>query len=204
MTLEDILIRSISGYVFVVPGLLLYDMYLKKSGKKQTSHRFATTFIFCYYLIGILTMTGIGRIKPFAPTIVLIPFADMIKGPVDTVLNVILFLPLGFFIPLLYREYERVGRTVSAGFFLSLAIELVQMFGRGTTDINDLISNTVGTCLGHFFYRLFSGAICKRTSEKFQSDKINGTIEMLLFTAYTFTIMITVQPWIIRSLFRLG
>lgn len=96
MSITDILIRSISGYVFIVPGLLLYFICLKKTNKNQMPLHIATAFVFCYYLIGVLTMTGIGKLKVFEPTIVLIPFRDMISGPIDTILNVILFAPLGF------------------------------------------------------------------------------------------------------------
>ena len=36
-----------------------------------------------------------------------------------------------------------------------------QMFGRGATDINDLITNTVGACLGFFIYQLLSKLVSK-------------------------------------------
>ena len=36
MPITDVLIRSLSGYIFVIPGILLYFLYLRKSGKKQT------------------------------------------------------------------------------------------------------------------------------------------------------------------------
>ena len=204
MPITDILIRSISGYVCIVPGLLLYFMYLKKLGKNQTFHHIVMAFIFCYYLIGILTMTGIGKIKPFAPTIVLIPFVDMINGPIDTILNVFLFLPFGFFISLLYKKYNRISRIALLGFVFSLAIELVQMFGRGATDINDLITNTAGACFGYFIYRVLSKVTPKEFCEKFQSSKINDEIEICFFGVYSFSIMITIQPYIISSLFQLG
>ena len=97
MPITEILIRSISGYVFTIPGLLLYFIYLKKLKKKQTIPHIVTAFVFCYYLIGVLTMTGINSFEEFSPRIVFIPFIDMVKGPVDTILNVVLFLPLGFF-----------------------------------------------------------------------------------------------------------
>jgi hypothetical protein len=34
MAITDILIRSISGYIFIVPGLILYFGYLIKNSKK--------------------------------------------------------------------------------------------------------------------------------------------------------------------------
>ena len=204
MLIIDILIRSISGYIFIVPGLLLYFMYLKKSAKMQTPYHIVTAFIFCYYLIGILTMTGINSLKAFSPRIVLIPFVDMIRGPIDTILNVVLFLPLGFFIPLLYKKYNCIGRIALTGFLLSLSIELIQMFGMGATDINDLITNTVGACLGYFIYKLLSKATRKELCEKFHAKKINDDIEVLFFVIYSLAIMVTIQPLIIHILFNLA
>ena len=136
MSITDILIRSISGYVFIVPGLLLYFICLKKTNKNQMPLHIATAFVFCYYLIGVLTMTGIGKLKVFEPTIVLIPFRDMISGPIDTILNVILFAPLGFFLPLLYKKYSHISTVALTGFLFSLSIEIVQMFGRGATAVS--------------------------------------------------------------------
>lgn len=204
MSITDILIRSISGYIFVVPGASLYFWCLKKSEKKQTPIHIATVFVFCYYLIGILTMTGIGKLKSFSPRIVLIPFLEMISGPIDTILNIILFFPLGFFLPLLYKKYNRIGSVALTGFLFSLSIELIQMFGRGMTDINDLITNTVGTSLGYFIYTLLSKLTRKESHMIFQANNINDGIEVLLFIAYSLVIMVTIQPLVISSLFRLG
>ena len=86
MSITDILIRSISGYVFVLPGVLLYFGYLMRR-KKQTLVHFVASIVFCYYLIGIFTMVGIHAFKAFSPRLVLVPFVDMISGPVDTTLN---------------------------------------------------------------------------------------------------------------------
>ena len=60
LPISDILIRSISGYVFIVPILILYFLYLKKVEKKQKFLHISVVFMFCYYLFGILTVTGIG------------------------------------------------------------------------------------------------------------------------------------------------
>lgn len=78
------------------------------------------------------------------------------------------------------------------------------MFGRGATDINDLITNTVGTCIGYGIYTLLSKLAGQRSRPKFQAEKINATAEVLLFTAYAFLIMITLQPLVIHEFFRLG
>ena len=144
MPIQQIIIRSLSGYLFVIPMLIFYWIALFRSGNKQSLLRIVAILAFGYYLIGVLTVTGIHELKAFSPRLVLVPFLDMIRGPMDTVLNIILFLPFGFFLPLLYRKYNRAIQVVFAGFLLSLSIEVLQMFGMGTTDINDLITNTIG------------------------------------------------------------
>lgn len=204
MPIVDILVRSISGYIFVFPGTVLYFLYMRKNEKKQTLLHIGAVFVFSYYLIGIFTMTGIHAFQSFSPRIILIPFLDMIKGPVDTVLNVILFLPLGFFLPLLYRKYNRIDSVALTGFVLSISIEAVQMFGMGATDINDLMTNTVGTCLGHCIYKLFSGLSPKKLCGEFQANRINDYIEVSLLILYSFAVMVTIQPLIIHKLFQLG
>lgn len=204
MDLMQIAQRSLGGYIFVVPGVILYFLKLKKDSKKQTRIHIITAFVFCYYLIGVLTMAGIGRIKAFSPKFVCIPFAEMIIGPADAALNVLLFLPFGFFLSLLYKRYNRISRIALVGFLLSLSVELVQMFGRGATDINDLITNTVGTCLGYCIYKLLSKLTPKELCEKFQANRINDCNEVLFFVIYSFLVMVTIQPLIIHALFRLG
>lgn len=199
MSITDILIRSISGYIFVFPVILLYFIYLNKQGKKESLQRILIVFIFCYYIIGIFTMTGINSFDEFSPRLVLIPFIDMIRGPVDTILNIILFIPLGFFIPLLYKKFNDVKKIGVVGFILSLLIEFVQMFGMGATDINDLITNTIGACIGYFIYKIIKGKV------KMKIDNNRADVkELLFFIGYSFIVMVTVQPIVISKLFNLG
>lgn len=133
LPISDILIRSISGYVFIIPVLILYFFVLKKSRRKQSVFHIIAVFVFCYYLFGILTVTGIGYTSTisFRPKISIIPFCGMISGPIDTILNLVLFVPLGFFLPLLYKKYQHIKNVTLTGFLFSLSIEIVQMFGWG-------------------------------------------------------------------------
>lgn len=140
LPISDIIIRSISGYVFIVPILILYFLYLRKSGREQSLLHIAAVFVFCYYLFGILTVAGIGYTSTisFSPKISLIPFLGMITGPIDTILNLILFVPLGVFLPFLYKKYHHIKTVALTGFLFSLSVEIVQMFGWGSSDINRL------------------------------------------------------------------
>jgi glycopeptide antibiotics resistance protein len=70
--------------------------------------------------------------------------------------NVVLFVPLGFLLPLLVPRLDRLWRTVGAGFALSAAIELSQAAFPGIRrpDVNDVLMNTLGTAVGFLAYRL--------------------------------------------------
>jgi hypothetical protein len=73
--------------------------------------------------------------------------------------NIVGFLPLGFFFYFYFRtaygSRRAVLATVALGAFVSLTIEVLQGFlptrDSGTTD---LITNTLGTCLGVFCYKV--------------------------------------------------
>ena len=206
LPISDILIRSISGYVFIVPILILYFLYPRKSGREQSLLHIAAVFVFCYYLFGILTVAGIGYTSTisFSPKISLIPFLGMITGPIDTILNLILFVPLGVFLPFLYKKYHHIKTVALTGFLFSLSVEIVQMFGWGSSDINDLIINTAGACLGYWIYYLLSKALPNNFRKKLQSENVNGTVEVLLFVIYIFMVMVTVQPWVIHDVLNIG
>ncbi len=203
---SDILVRSLSGYVWMLPLLLLYFLFLKKAGKKQSLLHIAGVFLFCYYLFGVLTVTGIGYTSKirFRPALSLIPFVGMVTGPIDTALNAVLFVPLGFFLPLLYEKYRRITPVAATGFLLSLSVELAQMFDWGSSDINDLIVNTAGACLGYLLYRLLSKVMPVSWGKQLCADKVNGPTEVLLFASLTFFLMIFVQPWVVHSLLHIG
>lgn len=64
--------------------------------------------------------------------------------------------PVGIFLPLLYKKYHHMKTVALTGFLFSLAVEIVQMFGWGSSDINDLMTNTAGACIGFLVYCLLS------------------------------------------------
>ena len=64
-------------------------------------------------------------------------------------LNIALFIPLGFLLPLLAKPFRKWYAALGAGFGVSLLIELSQFFtGRGMCDVDDLFTNTLGAMLG--------------------------------------------------------
>ena len=149
----DLLDRAARGFLFALPAAIFWFAALCFRKRGRTTQHMGLSLVFLFYLSGVLAMTGIGRPFGFFPRLALVPFVDMIKGPVDTTLNVLLFLPLGVFLPILYAEFDGIRQIALCAFALSLAIELTQMFGLGITDVNDLMTTTAGACLGLFPYR---------------------------------------------------
>lgn len=61
--------------------------------------------------------------------------------------NIVMFLPIGFFPRLLFRKWSW-WKSLLAGFGASASIELAQLFTTRSTDIDDVILNTLGALLG--------------------------------------------------------
>jgi glycopeptide antibiotics resistance protein len=63
--------------------------------------------------------------------------------------NIVLFMPIGLFLPLLNAKYKRVFILTAVSVLLITAVELIQMLARvGSFDIDDIILNTFGALLG--------------------------------------------------------
>ena len=194
----------ISGYIPVAAALVLYFLVLHMSGKRQKMGHTILSFVFCLYLTGVLTVTGICLKGSFSPRIVYIPFVDMVRGPIDTALNVLMFVPMGFLLPLLYEKYNSIGRIALVGLLISLSIEIAQLFGHGATDINDLITNTVDACLGFGIYKLLYRVIPKSWIKQIRVDGAQCYYELLFFWIGSLLIMLTIQIQIFHAFFSTG
>lgn len=70
--------------------------------------------------------------------------------------NMLMFLPVGAALYLVFKPDVAIKRITGYGFLLSLLIECLQLFlGRGT-DVDDLFLNTVGTFAGAFLGKIGS------------------------------------------------
>lgn len=118
--------------------------------------------IFLFYVYLVFETTGIGTIweigqypgMSFREEINLIPFYGGVS--MSMILNVVMFLPLGFLLPLLWEEYQSLKKTAVTGLFFSLGIEFCQLFNRRVSDVEDLLANTLGAVLGWFIWKGFS------------------------------------------------
>lgn len=69
--------------------------------------------------------------------------------------NVLGFMPLGFFLPVISRRSRLWFNTVLLSFLFSLCVETVQLiFKVGSFDVDDMILNTTGGILGYILYKI--------------------------------------------------
>lgn len=73
------------------------------------------------------------------------------------ILNIVMFLPFGSFLPIYFKHFRKMQITVLAGFLMSLSIEIMQLFTFRATDIDDLIMNTIGALAGYGISKIILG-----------------------------------------------
>lgn len=130
----------------LIPIFLILQRYFIHDRKRSIAY-----FLFAVYLSAMYAAVGLPDITyyRYCPRLNLIPFQYMFSAWETTLLNVLLFIPLGFFLPILWKKFTSPVKTISLGFATSLLIELFQIFTYRATDINDLMTNTLGTVLGY-------------------------------------------------------
>lgn len=74
---------------------------------------------------------------------------------INLVGNVVLFVPLGWFLPRVWTRFRGFFKTVLAVILLIAAVEIVQYFTRlGSCDIDDLILNLAGAVAGYCLWKI--------------------------------------------------
>ncbi len=77
---------------------------------------------------------------------------------INLVGNVIMLVPLGFFIPCVFRKAGTFRRSMLYALITIVCIEIIQLVTLlGSLDIDDLILNMLGAAIGYWLYRLIAG-----------------------------------------------
>ena len=74
--------------------------------------------------------------------------------------NMIMFIPTGIVLPVIYKKLDCFWKVVAVGALISLCIEILQLpFPSRASDVDDLILNTLGVAVG---YGIYAGFRCLR------------------------------------------
>lgn len=150
---------------FIALACLYYFVFLPR-WKQHPKNDFIWFTTFYLYICTMLILTLMPIIihlpnifSGFSSEINLHPFIDwqLQRGDylTESLLNISLFIPFGFLI----RKNTKLTpiQTILAGFLFSTCIEILQpllSFDR-VSDISDVITNTIGTCIGVFLYQFY-------------------------------------------------
>lgn len=119
--------------------------------------------------LSINDITGLDKIR----NINLIPFyySNEVSGHFKEVLdNLLIFIPFAIYLKMLNKDNKKI---ILYGLIFSLVLEISQfIFKLGATDITDLITNSMGTVIGVYFYILLEKIFKNR-------EKINKVLKIL-------------------------
>ncbi len=155
-----------------VPCMIYGKIASKRVQKVSIKHVvLVVMFVFYVYLCldvaGIGTVWQIGRYKTIIgmDEINWIPFSS--DGVLTYILNIVMFMPLGFLLPLIWKNMRKCSNVFWTSFGFSFAIEFCQLFNFRVTDMDDLMMNTLGGMFGFLVWKLFA----KISKIDLESDK---------------------------------
>lgn len=186
--ISNYIINMIPYMVIAVPiYLIIRFLMLRKSSRKFNLYHEIALLIFVIFIVGLASQTVIPKIelgingninilKNGTHGINLLPLKVLFETYREVFINlninyfiinflgnIIMFMPIGFFIPLLWEIPDK--KIIIVGFLFSLFIEVCQLFLNRGTDVDDLILNTLGTILGllvyKFLYKKFKNLIIR-------------------------------------------
>lgn len=171
--------------VFFPVMAVLYGTLFRQQGWKKK------LWVFCFviYLSAVFSAIGIPSVKGLIlePQFHWIPLIDILGDPLamkSAILNVLLFVPLGVLLPVIWEGYRSWKRTCAVGLGLSLGIEILQIFTYRLTDIDDLITNTLGTLTGYCIFSFLAKKIPMAplpVSKKWEPFFLCGMVFFLMF-----------------------
>lgn len=195
--------------VFYAVDMLLWSAALvaalvlvgRISGHRPSRAQTFWKLVLALYLAAVYNVAGAPELPYISPrfNINLIPFWDITNGVraylVNSGLNILLFVPLGFILPLLWKEFRSRRTMCFTGFLLSLGIELAQLLNYRISDVDDLIMNTLGAWLGYELLMLLSRSRKKLLIQ----EQADGRKIFLAILGVVVTVMFALRPYITRA-----
>lgn len=119
----------------------------------------------------------------------LIPFVGSLLvngrlGISEIIMNIIVFIPFGVYMSMLFREWSPVKKAAPA-FIVSLLYEILQyIFGIGASDITDLLGNTLGAIIGIGIYSILWRGLGERATKLLNIIALVGTVITIIFLGF--------------------
>lgn len=186
--------ERIFAFEIGLPILLIIEVIRYKKSKAQETkflnYREIGIILFSLYIISLVAVTQF----PFRTTIKnymavnIVPVFNTIKDMshvhsgmesfmvrfwiINIVGNLVLLMPLAIFVPMLFKKFRSMKKTIILCFLVSVSIEFLQFLSmfcgnRRSVDIDDVILNTLGVVLGFFIFKYLQKMINKKCSQNY-------------------------------------
>ena len=162
--MKNLLINLYELAAAMLPFFIVYALLSKKPKKLE---HFIMAFIFACYIFAVYHLTNTGtlydllvyKMSHTADIINFEPFSMTIDW-VGYLQNILLFIPFGMLLPLFFKRPNFLLCTLSGTLF-SLMIECSQLLNKRSSDVDDLIMNTLGALIGYLLYNLILERLLK-------------------------------------------
>lgn len=190
--MQQSLMTVYSAGCFMIP-CIVWQFTNRRKLKKGTAgcwHVVWSYIFILYCFLAAQAVAGIGTLwdllaygKIMGP-VNLIPFQS--EGAMTYILNIIMFMPLGFLLPLNWKRYRAVKKVLVLGILFSLMIEVFQLFCLRATDIDDLFMNTIGAVAGYLVWWMFHKVFPRTSSNAVTMGTHEPIVYMVLGIGGTF------------------
>ena len=103
----------------------------------------------------------------------------------NIILNILMFVPLGILLPLIFKNCRKYWVTYLLGLFFTLIIEVIQLIsGRGIFEVDDIFNNTLGCIIGYGIVMIFISYFVDR--KKYENNK------KLILTTFQLPLCLTI------------
>ncbi len=163
------LVVAVTYYILCTVTYLLWSRLVRKdkpSVREWASRYLGSSFFLCvlvayvYVSIGISVLCREPGSRQSLNLTLFSTFNSNLQERIYVVENLLMFIPLGILLPLVWKALYRFPWCVMIGMVGSIAIEVVQYrLARGYSQIDDVMNNTIGTLLGYWIVLVFHGCM---------------------------------------------
>lgn len=161
--LQGAILAVIAGGIAGAGYFIVYKKMMKGERRIRPLNVLWAGVFFCYLAV-MLSATLLDRVSGWSDTRMMPLFYSYREAWYsfsgaewrNIVLNILLFVPFGFLLPLGIRFFRRFWATYLTGLAVTVLIESTQLIlARGVAEADDILNNFLGTMIGYGIYVLF-------------------------------------------------
>lgn len=158
---EKYMAPSTVGAVILSAFFYLVRKYIDSKAKRMVwkgavKHKLSSMialFVFFIYLFMLMYIAFLSRQPGSRDALrlqLLCIFSKDIWARTYAIENIVLFIPFGFMLPLIFSRCDTFKWCMLVGIISSVAIELIQnVTKRGYSELDDVLNNSIGTMIGY-------------------------------------------------------